>query len=86
MVKCLICHETLKTKFCFMTCNCTGVYHIECINSWLSINKKCPTCNKRFKSRDDSNIQLLKQAMFYDSIGRFGSFQRQNIVSSYYRI
>lgn len=80
MNRCLICRETLKTKFCFLTCNCDTVYHPECINKWLSINKKCPTCNKRFKNRSNSNTKLLKQAMFYDSIGRFGSFQRHILI------
>jgi len=80
MNHCLICREPLQEIFCFMTCNCTGAYHPNCINNWLIINKKCPTCNKHFKDRCNSNSKLLKRALFRDSIGRFETFRRQQLI------
>ena len=82
MSQCVICMETLEKKFCQLSCNCNSSYHLECINKWLELNKKCPTCNKLFKNRSNSNEELLKQAIFYDSIGSFNIFRRQYLFVS----
>lgn len=82
MDKCLICMGNLENIFCFLTCNCVVAYHPKCINKWLSINKKCPTCNKEFKNRCNSTTKLLEHAMFYDSIGRFDVFRRSSLFIS----
>jgi len=55
---------------------------MECIDNWLSFNKKCPTCNKKFKNFKkfkNNNAELLEKAMFYDSIGNYNIFRLMNL-------
>ena len=75
MNRCIICINEIEKEFCFLTCNCNNIYHNKCINKWLAINKKCPTCNHIFKDFNNSNIELLNKAIFYNSIGRFDIFR-----------
>ena len=43
---CCICFDPIEDG---KKCNtCVGVYHNECINLWLKINKNCPMCRTRY--------------------------------------
>lgn len=75
--KCLICLTNIENSFCFLNCNCRGIYHTNCIDHWLQINRKCPTCNKVFRQFKNSNTKLLEEAMFYESIGRYTIFNKK---------
>jgi len=82
MSNCPICLCEITNKFSILNCNCKCMYHMECIDNWLSFNKKCPTCNKKFKNFKkfkNNNAELLKKAMFYDSIGNYNRFRLMNL-------
>lgn len=81
MSKCLICLEDCNDVFCFLTCNCKSIYHIDCINQWLNYNRSCPTCSKKFKKYTSDNEELLRQAIFYNSIGRYNFFKKKYFVN-----
>ena len=76
MDKCVICTSKIHHKFCYLNCACATMYHIDCINKWLQINRKCPTCNKIFPQLKKKNLKLLEKAMFYDSIGKYHLFNK----------
>ena len=76
MHNCLICLEECSNEFCFLTCNCKSVYHTKCINKWLNYSRSCPTCSKKFKKKSNSNEELLRKAIFYNSIGRYNFFKK----------
>ncbi len=45
--ECAICCEDfkLKEKIRIMSCSGKHLFHVECIDKWLSAKKTCPTCN-----------------------------------------
>ena len=45
--ECAICCEEfkLKEKIRIMSCPGKHLFHVECIDKWLSTKKTCPTCN-----------------------------------------
>lgn len=45
--ECAICCEEfkMKEKIRIMSCSGKHLFHVECIDKWLSTKKTCPTCN-----------------------------------------
>ena len=45
--ECAICCEDFKIKEKIRIMSCAGkhLFHVECIDKWLSTKKTCPTCN-----------------------------------------
>lgn len=42
---CAICQDDIEKDTCIIReLECTHVYHIECIDKWLSIKNECPMC------------------------------------------
>ena len=78
MDKCIICLDNIQHSFCYLNCDCNNIYHSDCVNNWLQINRKCPTCNKIFPQLKKSNLKLLEKAMFYDSIGKYDLFNKKH--------
>eukprot|EP00879_Flechtneria_rotunda_P031730 GHRR01034684.1.p1 GENE.GHRR01034684.1~~GHRR01034684.1.p1 ORF type:complete len:249 (+),score=78.95 GHRR01034684.1:83-748(+) len=37
---------------------CNHLYHQECVDHWLQLNKMCPICNKEVTSSDQSDMQV----------------------------
>jgi hypothetical protein len=48
---CVICMEAYKsTEKCInLKCACVHTYHQACIDTWLGINRSCPTCKEAVK-------------------------------------
>ena len=78
MSNCAICLDKITDNFSILNCKCKIMYHSKCIEKWLLINKKCPTCNKNFKNKKNNNLELIEKAMFYDSIGHYNRFRLMN--------
>ena len=41
---CVICQDEVSKGDIIRTLICKHLYHLECIDTWFSENKKCPTC------------------------------------------
>lgn len=41
---CIICQEIIETEDIIREIKCNHSFHINCIDTWLSENKKCPLC------------------------------------------
>lgn len=51
---CSICKEEFKDfDVLRKTKNCNHVFHLVCLDSWLTINKKCPLCRTNIDKNDD---------------------------------
>lgn len=51
---CSICKEEFKDfDVLRKTKNCNHVFHLVCLDSWLTINKKCPLCRTNINKNDD---------------------------------
>lgn len=80
-MNCPICLEIIDNNFTILTCDCNCSYHTQCINTWLSKNNNCPSCNHKFKSKPmlklstESRNENLKNAIYYDSINKFSKFK-----------
>lgn len=74
MSECPICLEILTNEMCFLTCECIATYHTKCIGNWLIENNTCPTCNRHFNKRPEPCNEELRNAIFYDSIGKFNTY------------
>lgn len=86
-MQCIICSEDINqsSSWCYLNCNCNYIYHSKCINQWFNQSKSCPTCRKEFIKKDNipqishnEHIELLNNALFYDSIGRWSSINNRN--------
>lgn len=79
MTTCTICFQNITNECVYTNCNCNYVYHTKCLDAWLNKSLKCPTCRKQFKTYkkqiDKSKLDLINQALYYDSIGRYNYFQ-----------
>ncbi len=85
-MNCLICSEDINNCFYILNCDCKYVYHSNCINLWLNTSKTCPTCRKDFNKKENITkinrtdyLNLLDNALFYDSIGRWSTFINRHI-------
>tara|TARA_Y100001970_G_scaffold7364_1_gene8421 strand:- start:2786 stop:3310 length:525 start_codon:yes stop_codon:yes gene_type:complete len=47
-VLCVICQENIKKYEIIRKIKCRHYFHIECIDTWLTNNKTCPTCKYKF--------------------------------------
>lgn len=46
--ECIFCCEIIKEKIFVMSeCQCTAVFHEECITQWLISHNQCPMCRNR---------------------------------------
>ena len=83
-MECSICHQNLTNYIVHTNCQCNHSYHKKCIEKWLNISRSCPTCRKTFIpnpfKKDTKQIELIKQAMYYDSIGRYNQFTYNNLI------
>ena len=79
---CPICLGEIDKSFILLNCYCnTTCFHINCINEWFKINKTCPSCNYKFKTKKNfDRVAKLKRALFFDSIGQFNRFY--NIIEN----
>ncbi len=41
---CIICQHDIINNEIIRTLNCNHLYHIDCIDFWLTLNKTCPLC------------------------------------------
>ena len=41
---CVICQDNIQKEELIRTLKCKHVFNLECIDNWLTENKKCPTC------------------------------------------
>lgn len=41
---CVICQDDIEKNDIIRTVKCAHSFHLNCIDTWLSENKKCPTC------------------------------------------
>ena len=50
---CPICYTSIteNSRFTILSCNCSTMYHTECINKWFLNEKSCPTCRKKWIPR-----------------------------------
>jgi hypothetical protein len=81
-MECSICQEKLTNYLVQTNCECNYSYHQHCLSKWLKISRSCPTCRKVFNVNpfeiDTKQLDLIKNAMFYDSIGRYHQFHMNN--------
>ena len=47
-VLCVICQENIKKNKIIRKISCGHYFHIDCIDTWLTNHKTCPTCKFRF--------------------------------------
>ena len=45
-VNCVICQDEIKKGDVIKKLNCNHLFHIKCIDIWLSKEKKCPFCKE----------------------------------------
>jgi hypothetical protein len=65
--KCYICLENLDDVYRFpfdcnrshLKCGCLNRYHTPCLNTWLSIQNKCPTCKKKINDIETINGGII---------------------------
>lgn len=61
--KCYICLENLDDMYGFpfdcnhthLKCGCLNRYHTPCLNTWLSIQNKCPICKKKINETETTD-------------------------------
>ena len=53
---CSICLNNINTTD-FVKTNCSHIFHLSCLNTWLRINKSCPNC----RNRDMKRVFILKK-------------------------
>lgn len=82
-MECSICQENLTNNIVFTNCRCNHSYHEKCINKWLKVSRTCPTCRKHFLQNpfeiDKKQLNFIKKALFYESIGRYQEFRMNNL-------
>ena len=49
---CTICIEKFMAGDAFLMLNCNHHYHKDCIEKWLSQEKRCPCCNQDIALED----------------------------------
>jgi hypothetical protein len=55
-LECTVCLETvLKTKAVQAPCHSTHVFHIRCLDMWLTKSYRCPICRARIAN---SGVQV----------------------------
>jgi len=47
---CNICLDQVVNEFFSLSCECDYLYHNKCIEEWLRTEKKCPKCEKEWKT------------------------------------
>lgn len=52
--ECSICLESIKKDDHIRILNCTHTYHVNCIDTWLVNNPRCPEC--RFHCANTQNL------------------------------
>ena len=45
-IDCVICMSQVENSASIRQLPCDHIYHTECIDQWLLVNKKCPICRK----------------------------------------
>lgn len=61
ILECSICLET-NQKLQFRKLKCNHKFHMNCIEEWLKIQKRCPLCNNytlRFKDQLKNDLKYL---------------------------
>ena len=43
---CVICLSKLKSKEIIANCECSHIFHYDCLKTWLSLRDYCPICRK----------------------------------------
>ena len=71
--ECFICFEILQDKTkpiklisqekYVKNCTCNGLIHINCLDKWYNISKKCPICRECITKKSD--ILIIKKENFY---------------------
>ncbi|CAA6663206.1 unnamed protein product [Spirodela intermedia] len=51
--KCVICQLDYEDGDSLVVLSCRHMYHPDCINNWLQINKTCPVCNAEVSTPED---------------------------------
>ena len=52
---CVICICQFKIDDEIRRLPCTHVFHIDCVDTWLTIRAECPICRKDIKPHDDED-------------------------------
>lgn len=52
----VVCKEDILKKAYITTIPCGHVFHLNCLETWININKNCPICRKKYAAK---HIQLL---------------------------
>ena len=79
---CYICLENLESNMdhnYVLKCGCFNRYHITCLDTWLSIQNKCPTCKKKINEtqnsndyiHDDFDLEVDDNDIFYNPLVHF---------------
>jgi hypothetical protein len=69
-MECFICYEFTGQNNCcpielnkqniyFTPCKCNQHVHIECLQSWLNVNKRCPICSVKVIDKKDLPKYIL---------------------------
>ncbi|XP_004497227.1 E3 ubiquitin ligase BIG BROTHER-related isoform X2 [Cicer arietinum] len=53
---CVICRVDYEDDESLTVLSCKHLYHPECINNWLKINKVCPVCSTEVSASSGSNL------------------------------
>ena len=84
--RCYICLENLDDAYRFTSCNndnnsnhlkcgCINRYHTRCLNTWLSIQNKCPICKKKINEIEcddlEFELELDDNDIFYNPLVYF---------------
>ena len=84
-MECSICQDDLTNHLVYTNCTCNYTYHQYCLDEWFKCSRSCPTCRKVFNVNpfeiDTFQLDLIKNAMFYDSIGRYHQFNMENLTN-----
>ena len=77
--ECFICFEILQDKTkpiklisqekYVKNCTCNGWIHINCLDKWYNISKKCPICRECITKKSDILI-IKKENLYYIFICR----------------
>lgn len=51
--QCVICRLEYEDEDPLIVLSCKHIYHSECINNWLQINKVCPVCSAEVSTSDN---------------------------------